>query len=89
MSSSNISLSKTNYLLIIIGCVVITIGFILMSGGGTEDPELFNEQELFSFRRITLAPFLTILGYMIVLAGVLKRAKNSIPDEPLSTKEES
>ena len=89
MSSSNISLSKTNYLLIIVGCVVITLGFILMSGGGTENPELFNEQELFSFRRITLAPFLTILGYMIVLAGVLKRAKNSIPDESLSTKEES
>ena len=69
------SLTKTNYLLIILGCVIITIGFVLMSGGGTENPELFNEQELFSFRRITLAPFLTILGYMVVLFGVLKKSK--------------
>ena len=89
MSSSKISLSKANYILIIAGCIIITLGFVLMSGGGTEDPSLFNEQELFSLRRITLAPFLTILGYMIVLAGVLKRAKNSVPDESLSTKEES
>jgi len=79
------SLTKTNYLLIVLGCIVITLGFILMSGGGTENPELFNEEELFSFRRITLAPFLTILGYMIVLFGVLKRAKQNTPSSSEST----
>ena len=79
------SLTKNNYLLIVLGCIVITLGFILMSGGGTENPELFNEEELFSFRRITLAPFLTILGYMIVLFGVLKRAKKNTPSSSEST----
>ena len=85
MSASKMSLTKTNYLLIVLGCIVITLGFILMSGGGTENPELFNEEELFSFRRITLAPFLTILGYMIVLFGVLKRAKQNTPSSSEST----
>ena len=46
-----------------------------MMGGGSDDPNIFNEQELFSFRRITLAPFLIILGYMVVLFGVMKRNK--------------
>ena len=85
MSVSKMSLTKTNYLLIVLGCVVIALGFILMSGGGTENPELFNEEELFSFRRITLAPFLTIFGYMIVLFGVLKRAKQNTPSSSEST----
>ncbi|MAP01774.1 MAG: hypothetical protein CMD01_03025 [Flavobacteriales bacterium] len=89
MSTTKMSLSKTNYLLIILGCIIITLGFVLMSGGGTEDPALFNEEELFSFRRITLAPFLTIVGYMVVLVGVLKRAKKIVPSEPVSSKENS
>ena len=89
MSTTKMSLSKKNYLLIILGCIIITLGFVLMSGGGTEDPALFNEEELFSFRRITLAPFLTIVGYMVVLVGVLKRAKKIVPSESVSSKENS
>ena len=69
------SLSKENFKYIIVGCVVVIVGFILMSGGGTEDPSQFNEEELFSFRRITLAPFMVMLGYGIVLFGILKRPK--------------
>ena len=48
-----------------------------MSGGGTDNPNEFNEEELFSFRRITLAPFFVIIGYVIVLYGVMKRPKAS------------
>ena len=66
-------LKRKNYLFIIIGCLVVLLGFILMSGGGTENPEEFNEQALFSFRRITLAPFLVIAGYVVVLFGILKK----------------
>ena len=66
-------LNKRNYLFIIIGCIVVLLGFILMSGGGSENPNVFNEEELFSFRRITLAPFLIIVGYMVVLFGILKK----------------
>ena len=69
------ALSRENFKYIIVGCVVVILGFILMSGGGTEDPTQFNEEELFSFRRITLAPFLVMLGYGVVLFGILKRQK--------------
>jgi len=71
------TLGKENYKFIILGCVIVVLGFILMSGGGTDNPNEFNEEELFSFRRITLAPFFVILGYVIVLYGVMKRPKDS------------
>ena len=71
------ALSRENFKYIIVGCVVVILGFILMSGGGTEDPTQFNEEELFSFRRITLAPFLVMVGYGVVLFGILKRPKKT------------
>ena len=69
----NMVLNKKNYLFIILGCVVVILGFILMSGGGSENTDVFNEEELFSFRRITLAPFLVMLGYGLVLFGIMKK----------------
>ena len=75
MSKTKMTLAKLNYQLIIIGCIIVVLGFILMAGGGSENPNEFNEEELFSFRRITLAPFCVIVGYMVVLYGVMKRPK--------------
>ena len=66
-------LGRKNYMFIIIGCLVVLLGFILMSGGGSQDPNVFNEEELFSFRRITLAPFLVMSGYGFVLFGIMKK----------------
>ena len=66
-------LKKKNYLLIVVGCIIVLLGFVLMSGGGSENPEIFNEKELFSFRRITLAPFLVLFGYGVVLFGIMKK----------------
>ena len=66
-------LGKKNYVFIIIGCLVVILGFILMSGGGSENPNVFQEEELFSFRRITLAPFMVMLGYGVVLYGIMKK----------------
>ena len=66
-------LGRKNYMFIIIGCVVVLLGFVLMSGGGSQDPNVFNEEELFSFRRITLAPFLVMSGYGLVLFGIMKK----------------
>ena len=66
-------LGKKNYMFIITGCLVVILGFILMSGGGSEDPNVFQEDELFSFRRITLAPFLVMTGYGLVLFGIMKK----------------
>ena len=70
---SKMVLGRKNYNFIILGCLVVLLGFILMSGGGSEDPNVFNEEELFSFRRITLAPFLVISGYGLVLFGIMKK----------------
>ena len=69
----NMVLKRKNYIFITSGCLVVLLGFVLMSGGGSDDPNVFNEEELFSFRRITLAPFLVILGYGIVLYGIMKK----------------
>ena len=69
----NMVLKRKNYIFIMAGCLVVLLGFVLMSGGGSDDPNVFNEEELFSFRRITLAPFLVILGYGIVLYGIMKK----------------
>ncbi|MAJ06031.1 MAG: hypothetical protein CL832_02780 [Crocinitomicaceae bacterium] len=70
---SKMVLGKKNYVFIIIGCLVVILGFILMSGGGSENPNIFQEEELFSFRRITLAPFMVMLGYGVVLYGIMKK----------------
>jgi hypothetical protein len=70
---SKMVLGKNNYVFIIIGCLVVILGFILMSGGGSENPNVFQEEELFSFRRITLAPFMVMLGYGVVLYGIMKK----------------
>jgi len=67
-------LKKKNYIFIIVGCLVVILGFVLMAGGGSDDPNVFNKEELFSFRRITLAPFLVMLGYGVVLFGIMKKS---------------
>jgi len=65
---------KVNYKVLLIGIAVITLGFILMSGGGSNDPNVFNE-EIFNFRRIRLAPTLVLLGFGITVYSILKNPK--------------
>ena len=81
MTKTKMTLERQNYKLINIGCLIVVAGFILMSGGGSENPNEFNEEELFSFRRITLAPIFILSGYAVVLYGVLKRPKLVDSDE--------
>lgn len=66
---------KNNYKLFLIGLGVILLGYILMSGGGSEDPNVFNGDELFSFRRITLAPLLVTGGYAFLMYAIMKKNK--------------
>lgn len=66
---------KDNYMFILIGIVVVLIGFILMIGGGSEDPNTFNGDELFSPVRITISPIMVIAGYCIVIYGIMKKRK--------------
>jgi hypothetical protein len=65
---------KVNYSILIIGITVITLGFILMSGGGSDDPTIFNE-EIFNFRRIRLAPTTVLIGFGITIYAILKNPK--------------
>ncbi len=65
---------KNNYKFLIIGLLVIAFGFILMSGGGSENPAVFNEEELFSFRRIRLAPTVVLAGFGIVIYSIFKNS---------------
>jgi len=63
---------KINYTILLIGIGVITLGFILMSGGGSDDPNVFNEA-IFDFRRIRLAPTTVLIGFGITIYAILKK----------------
>jgi len=65
---------KVNYKILLIGIAVIILGFILMSGGGSDDPNVFNE-EIFNFRRIRLAPTTVLIGFGITIYAILKNPK--------------
>jgi uncharacterized membrane protein len=67
--------SRSNYKLMLIGFVVIALGFILMIGGGSDDPNVFNP-EIFNFRRIRLAPALVLIGFVIEIAAILRSFNN-------------
>lgn len=63
--------AKENYRILIVGIGILILGYILMSGGGSDDPEVFSE-EIFSFRRITLAPIVVLIGYAAIFYAILK-----------------
>ncbi|MGY8952955.1 MAG: DUF3098 domain-containing protein [Flavobacteriales bacterium] len=63
---------KTNYMFLIGGAVTLLIGFILMSGGGSSDPNVFNP-EIFSAQRISVAPIVILVGFAIVMVGIFKK----------------
>ena len=64
---------KTNYMIMVGGLAVIIIGFMLMSGGATTDKSIFPKEEIYSFRRITLAPIVIMIGFAIEIYAILKR----------------
>ena len=65
---------KVNYKILLIGIAVIALGFILMSGGGSDDPKVFNE-DIFNFRRIRLATTTVLIGFGITIYSILKKPK--------------
>lgn len=67
-------LTFENYKLMLIGFVIIVVGFILMAGGGSDDPNVFNE-DMFNFRRITLAPILVLGGFAFEIYAIMKKPK--------------
>ena len=74
-NTGEFAFGKENYRLMLIGLGFILIGFILMIGGGSEDPTQFSP-EIFSFRRLTLAPILILIGYVIEIFAIMKKPKD-------------
>ena len=66
---------KENFIWMFIGLVVMAIGFFLMAGGKSTDPTKFNDNEIYSFTRITLAPFLIIAGFVVEIFAIMKNLK--------------
>jgi hypothetical protein len=67
---------KENYKILLIGIALIAVGFILMAGGGSDDPKVFSD-EIFNFRRIRLAPTVVLIGFGITVYSILKNPKKS------------
>ena len=66
---------RQNYIIVLIGLAFIALGFILMIGGGSTDPDVFNEK-MFNFQRLTLAPILVLAGFVVEIVAIFWKGKN-------------
>jgi len=73
-NKSEFLFGKKNYTLMLIGLAFIALGFILMAGGGSDNPEIFNE-EIYNFRRIRLAPTLVLIGLAVEIYAIMAKSK--------------
>tara|TARA_Y100000739_G_scaffold227517_1_gene237231 strand:- start:189 stop:413 length:225 start_codon:yes stop_codon:yes gene_type:complete len=74
MSNQNFAFSKENYIWLGVGIILLIVGYILMSGGGSENPNEFHADQIFSARRITIAPITVLAGYGTILYAILKKS---------------
>lgn len=72
--SKKLPFTKMNYILVIAGVLLIVLGMILMIGGGSSDPDVFNEK-MFNFQRLTLSPILILLGFVVEIVAIFWRSK--------------
>jgi hypothetical protein len=72
-SENNYAIPRKNLVYVIAGLLLMILGYILMTGGGATDPSVFPEEEMFSFRRITLAPLLILAGFVVEIFAIMKR----------------
>ena len=66
---------KKNYFAIATGFLLVILGFVLMAGGKSDDPNIFKGEEIFSFTRITFAPFTVLIGFVVVGIGIMLKPK--------------
>jgi len=67
--------SRENYLIMLVGIVVLALGFLLMVGGGSSDPNQFHPEKIYSWRRITLAPVVIFIGFVIEIFAIMRKPK--------------
>ena len=75
--------TKTNYQWMLIGVALIFVGMILMIGGKSNDSNVFLEKEIYSFRRITLAPILIVAGFLVEIYAILKTNKKETENKTI------
>ena len=75
VKENEFALPKENYKLLIIGFVIIVVGFLLMIGGGSKDPNVFNGKEMFNAQRIIIAPIVVIFGFVFEIWAIMKKPK--------------
>lgn len=80
MAKKDFAFGKENFIIIGVAILLIAIGFILMSGGNSEDGVSFNP-EIFSARRIVVAPVVCVIGFILVIFGILKNSKSNKVEE--------
>lgn len=66
--------TKMNYVLVLAGIALIALGMVLMIGGGSSDPDVFNEK-MFNFQRLTLSPILILLGFVVEIVAIFWKKK--------------
>lgn len=74
-SEGNVLFTKENYKWMIIGLVTLAIGFFLMAGGKSSNPNVFNDSDVYSPVRITIAPILIVAGLVIEIFAIMKKPK--------------
>jgi hypothetical protein len=74
-NNSGYALGTINYILLAIGLIIIVMGFVLMIGGKSDDPKIFNPDELFSKRRIVIAPIIVLFGFMFEILAIMMKPK--------------
>jgi hypothetical protein len=74
-TQTGFAIPKENYKLLLIGFVIVIIGFALMLGGHSYDPKVFNK-EIFSFRRITLSPLIVLSGFLFEIWAIMRKPKS-------------
>ena len=68
---------RENYILMVAGAIVLALGFFLMAGGKSPDPTVFKDEDVYSHTRITVAPLLIIVGFLIEIVAIMKKPKVS------------
>lgn len=75
-ASTVFSFGRDNYMFILIGIGLLVVGYLLMAGGGSDDPKKYNPA-IFDTQRITIAPITLLIGFAVVLYGIMKKPKES------------
>jgi hypothetical protein len=73
--AAEFAFGRENYIMVFIGLALIILGFVLMLGGGSDDPKVFNEA-VYNFQRITLAPILILAGFVVEIFAIMKKPRD-------------